>query len=80
MNLDECRADAAMRFKVSPEDLAYYTFPETFGSTSGPSGRPGGQQMTTFQIDAFESPLTGKSCIYCGGRFWKIARVEVYIT
>jgi len=80
MDLDECRADAARRFGVKPEDLAYYTFPKTFGSTAGPFRQLGGQTMSTFQLDAFESPLTGESCIYCGGRFWKIARVEIYVT
>lgn len=53
-------------------DLEWYSWPESFGSTSGPRGGIGGCMITRFQVYAFEiyteeEYLTLK---WCGG-VWK---------
>ena len=57
---------------VRPEDLEYYSFPQSFGSTAGPFGGIGGQAITSFQIEVFTHQYGGYGAvIFCGGRFWK---------
>lgn len=36
-------------------EIRYYAFPYTFGSTCGPRKGIGGQAMSTFTVEAFES-------------------------
>lgn len=49
------------------DQIRWYAFPQTWGSTSGMSGGPGGQAMTSLQTIAV---LTDDTCyVYCAGRF-----------
>ena len=56
--------------------LSYYAYPETFGSTAGPYGGIGGQAMTTFTIEAWESDMDGKTLYTCGNMFHVEDRFE----
>ena len=42
---------------VTDGNIRYFAFPYTFGSTSGPHGGIGGQALSTFTVEAFESDL-----------------------
>jgi hypothetical protein len=56
---------------VDPSELCYWAWPETFGSTAGPFGGCGGQQMTTFTIEAWEAH--GQyAVLFCRGRILRI--------
>lgn len=70
MDLTTILADAAQRLDCELQDLEWYSWPETFPSSSGPRMRPGGQTMTTFQVFAFAHPSQKKALKYCAG-VWK---------
>lgn len=42
--------------------IEWYSWPETFGSTSGPHGGIGGQTMTSFQVFGFRGPDGAMLC------------------
>ena len=66
------REKAAEELGVQANYLDWYSFPQTFASTSGPFMRPGGQMATTMRIDAYTD---GKSTIFfCGGK--RVKRIE----
>lgn len=51
------------------DDLTYYSFPKTYGSTSGPFGGIGGAAVTTFQIEAYSDGIT--TVYFCGNKIIK---------
>lgn len=53
-------------------DMSYYAWPETFGSTAGPFGGLGGAAMSTFTIEAWQDNYTGKTLLFCNGKALKI--------
>lgn len=57
--------------KLGGEVWQWYSWPEVFGSTSGPRGGIGGQAMTTFQVYGFIGH--DDALMYCGGvwRRWR---------
>lgn len=55
---------------LCPQDLDYYAWPQTYGSTAGPFGGIGGQAMSTFTLEAFEN--MGYAVVFCGP---KVVRV-----
>ena len=79
MSPEEMVADAARRCGVPEEELRSYSFPKMFGSAAGPFAGIRRQTPTWFRIEAFEAP-DGKSVLYCGGEFWKVGKVDVYVT
>ena len=42
---------------VRDGNIRYYAFPHTFGSTCGPRNGIGGQSLSTFTVEVFESDL-----------------------
>ncbi len=48
--------------------LDYYAFPETFGSTTGPSGI-GGCTMSTFTVEAYVCDGFGPTIYTCNGKY-----------
>ncbi len=60
------REVAAKELGVNPDWLERYSFPQAFGSTTGPFGGIGGQMVTTCQIDAYTDGV--KTVFFCGGR------------
>ena len=50
-------------------DIAYYAWPETFGSTSGPCGGGGGCAMSTFTIEAWVCDDSGPTVFTCAGMY-----------
>lgn len=50
-------------------DIAYYAWPQMFGSTAGPCGGIGGQAMSTFTVDAWVCDGTGPTVYICAGMY-----------
>lgn len=55
--------------EVGYYDIAFYAWPYTFGSTSGPRGGIGGQAMTTFTIFAWVCDDIGPTVFTCAGMY-----------
>ena len=55
-------------------EFQHYTFPKTFGSTSGPFGGIGGSAMTTFTMEAFVCQRTGEALLFCQDRIVKAVK------
>lgn len=53
MSLDDLIKFVAEKAGCSERDVAWYSWPQVFGSTSGPRGGIAGQVVTTFQVYAF---------------------------
>ena len=76
MNFDKCPACNSIISKpliTLPagwlhDDVEFYSWPETFGSTSGPHGGCGGQMMTSFQVSAWHNMNTGEAVLECAGK------------
>jgi len=69
MDIQNLLADVAKREGCYPDDVQWYSWPQAFGSTSGPRGGIGGQMVTSFQVYAFD-PLVGRKQKFCAG-VWK---------
>lgn len=73
--IDRCLADALRQFqaidvRVIATDLDWYAFPQDWGSTALGFGGIGGQMCTRAQtVVVCDEYLTGKACVYFGGRF-----------
>lgn len=67
-----CELLSSPTLPVKIMDLSHYGFPKCFSSTAGPFGGIGGQAITTFQIDVFESAIDGRAAVFANGRFWKV--------
>jgi len=63
-------ATALSEFQLIPDELVYCSWPETFGSTSGPFGGIGGQALTEFRMEAWTA--SGYAVIFCGGRILRV--------
>ena len=66
-------AQAAEKLGIKVRELDWFSWPQVFGSTSGPHGGISGQAMTTFQVYGFRpdfqvTPYDG--LLYCDGK-WK---------
>lgn len=68
--MDELVAKAAELAGCTIHEVQWYSWPQVFGTTSGPRGGVGGRMMTTFQVFAFE--CADKRMKYCAGvwRHW----------
>ena len=71
MNIDDLLSEVAKREKCLLEDIQWYSWPQIFSTTAGPSGGAGGNICTSFQVVAFNPP-NGRKCKYCAGvwRHW----------
>lgn len=49
--------------------IAYYAWPQTFGSTSGPCGGIGGCAMSTFTVEAWVCDDYGPTVYTCAGMY-----------
>lgn len=55
--------------KIQYMDVAYYAWPETFGSTAGPCGGIGGCAMSTFTVEAWVCDDYGPTVFTCAGMY-----------
>jgi hypothetical protein len=69
-NLGEIATEAAKRLDCDVDDLVLYSWPQSFGDTSGPHHKLAGQMMTSFQVYAFRSESRPDCVRYCSG-LWK---------
>lgn len=67
--IDNLVKEAAERLDTLPSKMNWWTWPEYFGSTSGPRGGIGGAAVTKFQVFLFEGADLSR-LLYCGG-VWK---------
>ena len=51
--VDDLIAFVADKAGCSVDEVTWYSWPQVFGSTSGPRGGISGQAVTTFQVYAF---------------------------
>jgi hypothetical protein len=65
---------SAGRLGVHPKQIDIWTFPHGFGNTSGPFGGPGGQTMSVFTLQAFQSTEDGSAVLWCGDYLWKVVK------
>lgn len=65
--------EAARLLGCSVDELEWWSWPQVFGSTSGPRGGIGGQAMTAFQVFGFSDG--GNAVKYCGGVWRKWDRI-----
>lgn len=63
-------AEAAARLGVEVNEVEWFSWPETFGSTAGPNRGAGGQMLTQFQVFGFRPSGFIGGWKYCAGR-WK---------
>lgn len=72
--IDDLIAFIADKAGCSVDEVTWYSWPQVFGSTSGPRGGISGQAVTTFQVYAFTAHGSKESVRtkYCGGiwRHW----------
>jgi hypothetical protein len=66
---DRYFAEHGLSVEFIEHDIAYYAWPEVFGSTAGPFGGCGGASMTTFQLEAWE--YQGSAVLFCQGKVIK---------
>lgn len=57
---------ASQELGVASDDVDYYAWPQTFGSTSGPFGGIGGQTISCFTIEAYA--FAGDAVLFCNGK------------
>ncbi len=69
MDIEVLLNKAAIHLKTQAHNLQWWSWPEVFGSTSGPHGGVGGQSMTTFQVVGFQAD-DGQGIAWCSG-VWK---------
>lgn len=55
--------------KIEFYGINYYAWPQTFGSTSGPTQGIGGSAMSTFTVEAFVCDEVGPTIYLCCGMF-----------
>lgn len=67
MVIEELLKQVAERENCDVEEIEWYSWPQTFGTTAGPSGA-GGNMMTACQVYAFHVP-SGNSQRYCAGHW-----------
>ena len=65
MELNDMLKFVAETDNVEVENVKWYSWPQVFGSTSGPKGGAGGCAMTTFQVYAFDTGV--RQYKYCSG-------------
>lgn len=74
MSVDELLLFIAEKAGCSTKEVTWYSWPQAFGSTSGPRGGISGQAVTTFQVYAFTAHGKNESvrAKYCHGiwRHW----------
>ena len=68
MNFEELIQEVADREGCHPEDVQWYSWPQSFPTTAGPSGGAGGNTCTTFQVFAFDPP-GGRRQRVCAGKW-----------
>lgn len=71
-NYGDCVDLAAKELGVSRDDIEFYAWHQTFGSTSGPFGGIGGQAISSFTIEAYA--LGRDAILFCKGK--RIRRVS----
>lgn len=59
--------DAAYYCECPIDELEMFSWPESFGSTSGPRGGIGGHTITSFQVYAFRETGKAEGFKYCSG-------------
>ena len=65
-------SDGVIQSKPIEDDFEYFSFPQVFGSTTGPFGGVGGQGQTVFQMEVYLNQNTDNfMVIFVGGRLWK---------
>jgi len=70
------RTEAAMMLgDGDPTNLIYISWPELFGSTTGPFGGIGGQAMTWFRMEAWIN-TNQEGLVFCNGK--KVSRVSAF--
>lgn len=52
------------------EELEYWAYPQSFGSTSGPFGGIGGQAFTTFTTEAWV--FVNLAVLFCGSKVLRV--------
>jgi hypothetical protein len=67
ISVDELLSEVAARENCDVDDIEWYSWPEAFGATAGPSG-VGGATVTRYQVYAF-SPPSNKLQKYCAGQW-----------
>ena len=55
--------------KLLSDDLSYYAFPMTFGSTCGPRPGIGGSAMTVFTVESWVESVEGWVVYVCAGMY-----------
>ena len=66
-SVDELIAEVAKRAECLPDEVEWYSWPQSFGTTAGPGGGAGGNMITSFQVYAFDAP--GEKTRYCAGQW-----------
>lgn len=60
------KAAAGLLGVLCEDELEYCCWAETFANSAGPFGGPGGQMMTTIQMEAWNN--FGTALVFSGGR------------
>lgn len=66
MDVEDLIRKAARNSECHYDEVLWYSWPETFGTTGGPSGF-GGCAITTYQVYAFDA--AGELSRYCAGHW-----------
>lgn len=61
---------------IEASELTYCSWPEMFGSTSGPFHGIGGQAFTTFRMEAWVHDMWGY--VFTHGKFVRVGRLFIY--
>lgn len=69
IDIDKLLKEVANREGCDIQDIEWYSWPQSFPTTSGPSGGIGGNTISTWQVVAFIPP-NGRKQKWCGGK-WK---------
>lgn len=67
MDMSDTMEDAAYHLKCRSDELEMFSWPESFGNTSGPHGGIGGTAITQFQVYAFRCGSSKAGIKYCSG-------------
>ncbi len=71
--------EAAEKLGLEEHHLQWFSWPEVFGSTSGPHGGIGGCVMTSFQVFGFhDGGARGLLCCEGNWRIWRDTRIQRY--
>ena len=65
MDVESLIAEAAKLAGCESHEVEWYSWPQVFGTTAGPHGGAGGNQITAFQVFAFIAPGLMLRC--CNG-------------